>query len=322
LLALAGILPFASTGLGQLSHPPAMSGSVAGLLPVPTLGGRQFWADDLLFRDWRIQHNVLSDQYRLLDGDNWRYAQGTFAECVAVLEKLKRDRKISPVPGPAVIVLHGLGRDRQMMEPLCHYLREHSRFQVFSFGYPSTQAGVAQHAQALARVIDRLEGIEELNFAAHSMGNLVVRHYLADRRATGHARPKLGRMVMLGPPNHGSEVATGLGQSDWFVAATGRAGLELGVKWSELEPRLMVPPCPFGIIAGGLGNAEGFNPLLAGDDDGLVTVDSTQLAGATDFVRLPVLHTLLPRDEKVLEYTLRFLESGCFVSSDQRHPLP
>lgn len=314
----------ATVGLAGAQSPPLPAAPAAALLPVPTLGGKQFWTDELLFRDWRIQHNVLNDQFRLLDGDNWSHAVGTLDECRAVLEKIKLDRRLAPVRGPAVLVLHGLGRDRAMMEPLCRHLRENSSFQVFSFGYASTQAGVARHARALGRVVEGLEGVSELNFVGHSMGNLVVRHYLADRRSLppGHARPPVGRMVMLGPPNHGSEVASSLGQSDWFVTATGRAGLELGARWSELEPHLAVPSCPFGIIAGGLGTAEGFNPLLAGDDDGLVTVASARLNGAADFVRVPVLHTHLPRDGKVLEYTLRFLESGCFVSADHRHPLP
>jgi len=212
-----------------------------------------------------------------------------------------------------------------MMEPLCQYLRENSDFSVYSFGYPSTQAGVARHADRLRRVIDRLDDVSELNFVAHSLGNLVVRHYLADRQRVGktdNLSPPLGRMVMLGPPNHGSELAAALASSDWFVAATGRSGLELGAKWTALEPRLTAPPCPFGIIAGGRGGSQGFNPLLPTDDDGLVTVASTQLSGAADFVRLPVLHTLLPSDRKVLEYTLRFLQKGYFLSPSQRHPLP
>jgi pimeloyl-ACP methyl ester carboxylesterase len=290
------------------------------ILPLPTLGGKQFWVDVLLFRQWRIQRNVLTEHCRLLDEDNWRQASGTFDECVAALEKIKRQRRLKPIDGRAVIVLHGLGRDRSVLEPVCRYLRENSKLSVYNFGYPSTQAGVAQHAQSLARVIDRLEGVTELNFVAHSLGNLVVRHYFADRK--GRASPPLGRVVMLGPPNHGSEVAATLAQSDWFVSATGRAGLELGRQWAELEPHLAVPPCSFGIIAGGRGNSQGYNPLLPSDDDGLVTVASAQLAGAADFVRLPVYHGLLPSDRKVLEYTLCFLEHGYFVSPTTRHPLP
>jgi hypothetical protein len=307
-------------------HPPAEAPDVRHaetLFPVPTLGGKQFWADELLFADWRIQRNVLTDQCRLLDGNNWRRASGTFEECSTMLAKIKREQKLLAPRGRAVLVLHGLGRDRAMMEPLCRYLRANSRFNVYSFGYASTQAGVAHHARCLAHVIERLEGGTELNFVAHSLGNIVVRHYFADCQAVRADRlaPPLGRMVMLGPPNHGSEIATALARSDWFVTATGRAGLELGAKWADLEPRLATPPCPFGIIAGGRGNAQGFNPLLPTDDDGLVTVASTQLSDATDFIRLPVLHTLLPSDGKVLEYTLRFLENGCFVSPAQRHAI-
>lgn len=295
------------------------------IVPLPTLGGKQFWVDSLLFRGWRIQRNVLTDHCRLLDVDNWRQASGTFDECAAALEKIKRQHHLKPLGGRAVIVLHGLGRDRAIVEPLCRYLRENTKMSVYSFGYPSTQAGVAQHAKCLAQVVDRLEGLTELNFVAHSLGNLVVRHYFADLKvadASGRAVPPLGRMVMLGPPNHGAEVAATLAQSDWFVAATGRAGLELGRQWAELEPRLAVPPCPFGIVAGGRGNVRGFNPLLPSDDDGIVTVASAQLAGAADFVCVPVYHALLVNDRQVLEYAVSFLEHGYFISAAKRHPLP
>ena len=295
------------------------------LVPLPTLGGKQFLADELLFHRWRIQRNVLTDQCRLLDGDNWQWAAGSFDQCQAVLEKIKRQRRLPPMHGKAVIVLHGLGRNRATVEPVCRFLRENSDYAVFNVGYPSTQRDIAAHARALAAIIDRLEGIREINFVAHSLGNLIVRHYFHDRQAAPpgtRSHPPLGRMVMLGPPNHGSEIAAALAESDFFASAAGRPGLELGARWAELESRLAVPPCEFGIIAGGLGNAQGFNPLLAGDDDGLVTVASTRLAGAGDFALVGVLHSFLPRDEKVLEYTLRFLKNGYFVSPRQRHPIP
>ena len=325
-LVARSALPQNPSAPEQVREPAPAIDPAAGesLVPLPTLGGKQFWADELLFHQWRIQRNVLTDQCRLLDADNWRWASGSFAECAAVLKKIKRERHLPPMHGKAVIVLHGLGRNRATVEPICRYLRENSDYTVFNVGYPSTQRDVAGHARALAGIIDRLDGISEINFVAHSLGNLIVRHYFHDRQLAGpgaHPHPRLGRMVMLGPPNHGSEVAAALAESDFFAATAGRPGLELGARWAELESRLAVPPCQFGVIAGGLGTGQGFNPLLAGDDDGLVTVASTRLAGASDFVIVPVLHTFLPRDGKVLEYTLRFLKNGYFLSPQEQQPI-
>ena len=88
-----------------------------------------------------------------------------------------------------------------------------------------------------------------------------------------------------------------------------------------MQERLAIPQCEFGIIAGGRGDERGFNPLLTGDDDGVVTVSSTRLAGAADFLVLPVSHTFLMRNRQVLDCTLRFLEHGFFLSADKRQPI-
>ncbi len=302
-------------------------------LPVPTLGGKQFWADELFFHGWRIQRNVLTGHCRLLDKGNRRYFFGTFDQCRQKLEQIRRQQALPPMRGKAVLVLHGLFRTRASMDKLCQYLRRHGGYTVFNVGYPSTQREVGSHARALARIIENLDGIEEINFVAHSMGNIVVRHYLADRnhkrptsetppaRIVRRADPRLKRFVMLGPPNHGSLAAVALAENGIFKVLTGQSGQQLGAKWAELEGKLATPDFEFGIIAGGRGNQTGYNPLLPGDDDGTVSLAGTRLAGARDFAVLPVLHTSMIHNEKVLEHTLRFLQKGFFVSADGRQPV-
>ena len=149
-------------------------------IPMPTLGGKQFWADQLLFHQWRIQRNVFDGHFRLLDGQNLRYASGTYDECREVLERIRRERRLPPMKGRAVVVLHGLARSRSSMDSLCRYLHEKGGYSIFNVEYPSTQADVAEHARSLRHIIDNLEGIEEINFIGHSMGNVVIRHYLGD----------------------------------------------------------------------------------------------------------------------------------------------
>ena len=126
---------------------------------------------------------------------------------------------------------------------------------------------------------------------------------------------------MIAPPNHGSIAATRLSDSTAFQVVFGESGRQLGDRWKELEKRLATPRVEFGIIAGGIGNNIGLNPLLPGDDDGRITVETTRLAGAADFRVVSSLHELIAHDPRVLDFTLRFLEEGHFVSPEEATPL-
>ena len=300
-------------------------------VPAPTLGGKQFWSDELLFRDWRIQRNVLTANYRLLDENDVRRAWGTFADCRAKLEEIKRERSLPPMRGRVVILLHGLGRTRSSTRHMAKYLAEQGNLTVLEFGYASTRAEVAEHAKSLASVIAHLDGVDEIDFVAHSLGNLVIRHMLGDEteQTEGHrADPRIKRIVMLAPPNNGAKLAQLLADSKLFKSIAGPTGAELGPHWAELERHLAVPTCEFGIIAGGRGehadahgDEHGRNPLLQGDDDLIVAVPETKLPGASDFLVLPALHAFMMDEPKVQEATLSFLLHGYFESADRRHPL-
>ncbi len=303
-------------------------------VPLPTLGGKQFWADELFFHQWRIQRSTLDDSCRLLDEKNLLHAVGTFDECRKALEHIKHERHLPPMKGPAVVVLHGLCRSRSSMDSLCRYLREKGHYEVFNVEYPSTQADIAAHARSLRRVIDNLHGIDEINFVGHSMGNIVIRRYLGDlarqdpmkqsaaaAAADRRAKTRFHRFVMLAPPNQGALLAVTFADNTLFKGLTGDAGQQLGRDWPELEKRLATPDFPFAIIAGGNGKPKGYNPLLPDDNDGTITVESTKLAGARDFTVLPILHSFIMSNVKTQEYTLRFLQHGYFISETERHPL-
>jgi hypothetical protein len=106
-----------------------------------------------------------------------------------------------------------------------------------------------------------------------------------------------------------------------FQAVAGQPGSQLGHGWADLATHLATPACEFGIIAGGLGNARGYNPLLGEDNDMVISVKGTRLAGAADFAVVPAIHTFIKDDPKVQEYTLRFLEQGYFIARDKRQPI-
>jgi pimeloyl-ACP methyl ester carboxylesterase len=322
-VCLLGVLLFGSRLPATLAEDadPEPDASALATVPMPTLGGTQFWADQLLFREWRIQRNAVTGHCRLLDGNNLRHAWGTLDECRGALEEIKRRKQLRPMQGTAVILLHGLGDTRGNMALLAKYIERHSDFTVFNVTYPSTREGIEDHAQSLARIVENLDGIERIHFAGHSMGNIVVRRYLGDQTDPTSGRrpdPRFGRMVMIGPPNHGSIAATTLGENGLFQFILGEPGQQLGRKWVWLESSLATPQFEFGIIAGGLRNERGINPLLPGDNDGVVTLESTRLAGARDFLVVPVLHALMPADRAVQEATLRFLREGCFLDDGSR----
>lgn len=319
----AAVLPIALALLGMVSEATAAP-PLPDTFVMPTMGGKQFWADELFFHQWRIQRNVLTGHCRLLDEQNYRHESGTFEQCRTKLAQIGRERKIPPMRGKAVIVLHGLFRSRTSMEKLCASLRRNSDYTVLNVGYPSTRRDVAAHARVLGRILENLDGIEEINFVAHSMGNIVIRHYLADQaalRPDGRVDPRLKRFVMLTPPNQGSLVALAVPENRVLESVTGETVRQLGQDWAKLEGKLATPGFEFGILAGGRGDTRGYNPLLPGDDDGTVSVAHTRLAGARDFVVLPLLHSSFMGNEKAIEYTLRFLQKGYFISATRRHPL-
>jgi pimeloyl-ACP methyl ester carboxylesterase len=302
--------------------------------PMPTLGGKQFWADELSFHQWRIQRHATSGVYRLLDEKDRRHASGTFDECKAVLEKIKRQRHLKPMQGKAVVVLHGLGRSRASMNSLCVYLHEKGRYEVFNVEYPSTRNDIAEHARSLHRIVDSLEGIEEINFVGHSMGNIVIRHYLGDlarqdpakqsandAAADRRAAARFHRFVMLAAPNQGALLADVFADNILFKEIAGDAGQELGRQWPELEKRLATPSFEFGVIAGGKGNEKGYNPLLKGDNDGVISIETVKLPGARDFAVVPSLHSFIMDQPQVQEFVLHFFQHGNFISERKRTPL-
>ncbi len=323
LATLAGRLAGQEPGAGE-----------AAPIPMLTLGGKQFWADELFFHQWRIQRHVSTGQYRLLDEHDLRHASGDYNECRAALEQMKRRRGLPRMTGKAVVVLHGLVRSRSSMDSLCRYLQEKGGYRVFNVGYPSTRDDIAEHARSLRHVINNLDGIEEINFVAHSMGNIVIRHYLGDlarqeswKQSAGaaaadrRALARFHRFVMLAPPNQGALLADTFADNALFKDIFGDAGQQLGRDWPELEKRLATPAFEFGIIAGGRGSQKGYNPLLPGDNDGTISVDTAKLPGARDFAVLPLLHSFMMDYDRVQEYVLRFLQHGYFVSQRQRRPL-
>jgi len=290
----------------------------------PTAGGLQYWGDELVCSGWRIQRNAVTGHCRLLDCEDQRQAWGTLEECRAALDLVQKRGDVAPVQGRVVLVLHGLAGSRLLMNSMCRHLNEEGKFQAIAIGYPSTRVDVDADAEALQRIIAAMPQVTQIDFVAHSLGCIVVRRYLALQTdaATGKKPdPRIHRIVMLAPPNHGAPEAARLAALDATGQIVGPAAQQLTAKFAELEPKLATPTCEFGILAGGRGDETGYNPLVAGDDDGVVPLSSAKLAGAHDFRLLPALHVLFPREPQVQKLTLKFLQEGYFESDEKREPL-
>ena len=288
-------------------------------LILPTLGGKQFWSDELVFHQWRIQKNVITNHYRLLDDKNVRRSWGSFDECRAKLDALKRELDMPPMKKQVVIVLHGLVRSRTSMDKLADYLNEHSEMEAVSVSYASTRGDVADHAASLASVVANLDGVERIHFVGHSLGNIVIRYYLGEH-AGDKADKRIGRIVMLAPPNQGAVLAERFGDNALFELISGSSGKQIA-DWEELEPKLAVPQGEFGIVAGSAVPDAGGNPLIEGDDDLVLAVEETKLAGAADFRVAQVEHTFIMNDDNVRKWVQSFLENGYFVSAEERKPI-
>jgi pimeloyl-ACP methyl ester carboxylesterase len=180
--------------------------------------------------------------------------------------------------------------------------------EVFDVGYPSTRRSIDEHTAQVSRLLDRAEGAREVSFVTHSLGGIVVRQLLAKKRPW-QQRIRAKRVVMLGPPNRGSVIAK-------KVRRSSAVRLVLGASISQLTAaqvaKIPAPPIPFAVIAGGKGDGSGYNPLLDGDDDGVVTVANTKLDGMADFRLLRCLHTSLMNHDRALALVRDFLEKGSF----------
>ncbi|MEI6256285.1 MAG: hypothetical protein WCQ77_06545 [Planctomycetota bacterium] len=271
------------------------------------------WTDEIIRHDWRLQHRPGTESCRILDPRDQVVHEGLREECLAAFEKFVVDGQVQVVDGPTVIVLHGLGEGRRSMRPLVEHLRKQLDATVLSFGYASTAAGIDDHGRALAAVIKGLPAAESISFVGHSMGNLVVRRWmgLADESELG----RVERMVMLGPPNQGSELARMAANFSLLAALSNGAARELVFDWNRIANDLAVPPCTFGIVAGGKGDDRGYSSLLTGDDDAVVCVDETHLPGAHDFLLVPVRHSAMMKNAGVQQATTAFLKTGRFPAA-------
>ncbi len=225
---------------------------------------------------------------------------------------MTRTNLVTFKPGSeCVVLLHGLNRSWRAMGKMAHALQDQG-FSTANVDYPSQQGSVESLApEAVNSGLDqcRLSGATRIHFVTHSLGGILLR-YAQDAEPI----PELGRVVMLGPPNQGSEVIDRA--RDWALTRTfsGEAGMQLGTEPDDIPAQLGPVDFELGVVAG-TGTINPFmSAILPDEDDGKVTVERTKVDGMSDFLVVSNSHFTLMRSNSVIENTIAFLQSGRFLN--------
>ena len=212
-----------------------------------------------------------------------------------------------------VLLLHGLGRTSWSMKKMGRAL-EKEGFLVVNIGYPSRDKPIETLAmEAVTEGLDKCRktgAVRSLDVVTHSMGGILLRYYLEQNKIE-----ELRRVVMLSPPNMGSEVTDGLMDKGYYRWYNGPAGQQLGTSPDSLVMKLGPVKFSLGIITGNKHSLfDGWlADMIPGENDGKVSVARAQVEGMDDFLVLPYTHTTIMNKPEVIRQTLHFLDNGVFA---------
>ncbi len=213
-----------------------------------------------------------------------------------------------------VILLHGIGGFSYSMEPLAKELSQKG-YTVFNVNYPSTLCDIQTIADLyLDKVIKTYctDTTRKIHFVTHSMGGIVTRYYLKQNKDSLN----LGRVVMLSPPNKGSEIVDVFDSLKIVEYIYGPAFYQLGTDSTGFVHTLGPVDYETGII---MGNKAVFIPgmfIIPGESDGMVAVKRAPVEGMSDFRIIPNSHTFIMLNREVIENVVSFLSFGYFVKDN------
>jgi triacylglycerol lipase len=212
-----------------------------------------------------------------------------------------------------VVLLHGLARTSSSFNAMQEALEEDG-YLTANIDYPSREheiAALADMAVGEGLATCRAgEDVDKIHFVTHSLGGILVRQYLSTETVD-----ELGRVVMLAPPNQGSNAADNLIDVPGFDWMNGPAGHQLGK--GETSVPLALGPVDFelGVIAGNRTIDLITSAVLENPDDGRVSIEDTKVEGMDDFIIVEHSHAFMMRMQRPIELTKVFLRTGSFSES-------
>ena len=205
-----------------------------------------------------------------------------------------------------VILLHGLARSAHSMDKMAERLTAQG-YKVLNIDYPSRSYSIEQLAEkTISDALLQCEGMP-VSFVTHSMGGILVRQFLSN-----HTVKNLNKVVMLGPPNKGTEIVDKLSNIPGFHLVNGDAGMQLGTGALSVPNQLGKANFDVGIIAGTQSINLILSSLIPDTDDGKVSVESTKVEGMNDHIEMPTTHVFMMRNDAVIEQVLHYLKQGKF----------
>lgn len=202
----------------------------------------------------------------------------------------------------AVVLVHGIWSNGVDMWRLRRRLSR-AGYECHLFNYHIWGKSPATTARKLNDFVAGID-VPVVHFLGHSFGGIVILH-MFDQFPFN----KRGRIVLLASPVNGSAVGKRLARipvTRWMLGKSPERGLAGGVPewkgWQDIGIIAGTFPMGMGMVAGG--------PAMP--HDGTVSVEETQLRGATDFLALPVSHTGMLLSSTVAMQVITFLRAGKF----------
>lgn len=206
--------------------------------------------------------------------------------------------------GPTVVLLHGLWRGWRAMEPLAKTLNAES-YATLNIPYPSTRLPIEALVQRVRTAVAAILTDQPIHFITHSLGGILLRQLLADEVPW-----KTGRIVMLAPPNQGSEIVDWISTRPILKQVIGPAGRALGRDGLVSRLPQFPPSIEAAVIMGNRGKLPFFKKLLDPENDGIVSAEKGKMAGLHEFRIIPADHTFIQMHPEAIRLILGFLNSG------------